>query len=187
MNTSVQEHRAPHQQMHHGVEGENPTQGQKAFAAMKQKEVRKQSTTTRRALGQGNQAVAKSDQIPGGRDQQSNWTRMPQGRNQGGEGGKSQRGKRTNPQPNKKSTTGSPSAAEGAQDGAEKPTAQKPNTHQQTETSTRRHKEEPRDRKRNQKEGKESTAHKKATRKEAGPQKDKQKTPTAVKQEGAEP
>ena len=70
--------------MHHGVEGENPTQGQKAFAAMKQKEVRKQSATTRRALGQGNQAVAKSDQIPGGRDQQSNWTRMPQGRNQGG-------------------------------------------------------------------------------------------------------
>ena len=70
--------------MHHGVEGENPTQGQKAFASMKQKEVRKQSTTTRRALGQGNQAVAKSDQIPGGRDQQSNWTRMPQGRNQGG-------------------------------------------------------------------------------------------------------
>ena len=59
MNTSVQEHRAPQQQMHHGVEGNTkPHTGPKAFAAMKQNEARKQSTTTPQALRQGNRAVA---------------------------------------------------------------------------------------------------------------------------------
>ena len=54
MNTSVQEHRAPQQQMHHGVEGNTkPHTGPKAFAAMKQNEARKQSTTTPQALRQG--------------------------------------------------------------------------------------------------------------------------------------
>ena len=44
MNTSAQEHRAPHQHMHHGVEGNTkPHTGPKAFAAMKQDEARKQS------------------------------------------------------------------------------------------------------------------------------------------------
>ena len=59
MNTSAQEHRAQQKHMHHGVEGNTiPHTGPKAFAAMKQDEARKQSTTTPQALGQGNRAVA---------------------------------------------------------------------------------------------------------------------------------
>ena len=59
MNTSAQEHRAPQQQLHHDVEGNTkPHTGPRAFAAMKQDEARKQSTTTLQALGQGNWAVA---------------------------------------------------------------------------------------------------------------------------------
>ena len=52
MNTSAQEHRAPQQHMHHGVEGNTkPHTGPKAFAAMKQDEARKQSTTCRANVG----------------------------------------------------------------------------------------------------------------------------------------
>jgi hypothetical protein len=58
MNTSAQEYRAQQQHMQHGVEGNTkPHTGPNAFAAMKQDEARKQSTTTPQALGQGNRAV----------------------------------------------------------------------------------------------------------------------------------
>jgi hypothetical protein len=70
MNTSVRERRAPQQHMPHGVEGNKiPHTGPKAFAAVEQNEARKQSTTTLQAIRQGNQAVARSNQIPRGRDQ----------------------------------------------------------------------------------------------------------------------
>jgi hypothetical protein len=70
MNTSVRERRAPQQHMPHGVEGNQiPHTGPKAFAAVEQNEARKQSTTTLQAIRQGNQAVARSNQIPRGRDQ----------------------------------------------------------------------------------------------------------------------
>jgi len=59
MNTSAQEHSAQQQHQHHGVEGNTkPHTGPKAFAAMKQDEARKQSTTTPQAKEQGNRAVA---------------------------------------------------------------------------------------------------------------------------------
>ena len=103
MNTPAQEHRAPQQHTHHGVEGNKTPHRATGLAAMKRDEARKQSTTTPQAKEQGNRAVARSNQIPRGGDQHSNWARTPQGNNRRGEGDNSQRGRGDTPQRNKNS------------------------------------------------------------------------------------
>ena len=88
-NTSVQERKAPEQHPQHGVEGRAPHRAE-AFVAMRKSEDRKQDVTTLHTTRHDNRAVARYNQIPGGRNQQkTDWTRKPQGTNRGGgqEGG----------------------------------------------------------------------------------------------------
>ena len=191
MNTSAQEYRAQQQQhMHHGVEGNTkPHTGPNAFAAMKQHEARKQSTTTPQALGQGNRAVTWSNQIPRGRDQHSNWTRTPQGNNRRGEGGNSQRGRGAAHSTTKTANKEAPQHQRRHTKAKEKTTAKS-----QAETPTEKHNTEEPQQERNQgedqkqTEGKESTAQntqKQGSRRGTGPRKGEQKTPTKQQQVGA--
>ena len=109
-NTSVQERKAPEQHPQHGVEGRAPHRAE-AFVAMRKSEDRSLAVTTLHTTRHNNRAVARYNQIPGGRDQQkTDWTRKPQGTNRGGgqdKGGTLQGGTepiRSNPKQNKKNT-----------------------------------------------------------------------------------
>ena len=89
----MQERKAPEQHPQHGVEGRAPHRAE-AFVAMRKSEDRKQDVTTLHTTRHDNRAVARYNQIPGGRNQQkTDWTRKPQGTNRGGgqeEGGRCQ-------------------------------------------------------------------------------------------------
>ena len=79
--------------MQHGVEGKQPHTGPKAFAAMRQHEVRTTEhnhTPSNKARQPGRH---KSNQIPRGRDQRKNWTRTPQGTNRRGKGSNNRQGR----------------------------------------------------------------------------------------------
>ena len=96
----MQERKAPEQHPQHGVEGRAPHRAE-AFVAMRKSEDRSLAVTTLHTTRHDNRAVARYNQIPGGRDQQkTDWTRKPQGTNRGGgqdEGGDAARRKRANP------------------------------------------------------------------------------------------
>ena len=100
-NTSVQEKKAPEQHPQHGVEGKAPHRAE-AFVAMRKSEDTSLAVTTLHTTRHNNRAVARYNQIPGGRDQQkTDWTRKPQGTNRGGGqdkgGGDAARRNRANP------------------------------------------------------------------------------------------
>ena len=68
---------AKHLKQHpqHGVEGRTPHRAE-AFIAMRRSEGRRRRVTTLQTTRHGNRAVARYNQIPGGRDQQiAYWTR----------------------------------------------------------------------------------------------------------------
>ena len=78
--------------MHHGVEGKQPHTGPKAFAAMRQHEVRTTEHNHTPSNKAGQPGRHKSNQIPRGRDQRANWARAPHGTNRRGKGSNNQQG-----------------------------------------------------------------------------------------------
>ena len=140
MNTSAQEYRAQQQHMQHGVEGNTkPHTGPNAFAAMKQDEARKQSTTTPQALGQGNRAV--THEATGYPEGGSSTVTGP-GRRKGTteEGGRQQSVREgSRPQHNKNSNQESPTTPKAAHKGQREDNRKRRQKHQQKNTTQRSH------------------------------------------------
>ena len=81
------------QHLPHGGEGSNnPTQGLRAFAAMRQNEGRTTEPSHTPSTKAEQLSRQSCNQIPRGRYQRENWTRAPHGTNRGGRGGNNRQG-----------------------------------------------------------------------------------------------